>query len=170
MNKSSIVLISICAIFLPIGLFIYAAANHNHGFPWLFFYLWVYGVVLCLIWGICVFRRSWTLGLFSVVVALLQLYLARPAIWPYDCTPWAAHHARQNISLVHSGMTAPEVWERLGLSFYGFSAQVPGSGDPRAYPSNYLLWPGDILFCRWNLTTNPAILLEAHFKNSLNDP
>ncbi|MEI7534071.1 MAG: hypothetical protein WCK57_06840 [Verrucomicrobiae bacterium] len=169
MSKSSSILISLCAVFIPIALFVWFAASHSYGVPWLPFYLWVYGAVLCLIWGIYIFRRRWTLGLVCIVVALLQLYIARPVVWPYDCTPWAAHRARQNIGLVHPGMTAPQVWKTLGLSVYRFSPRTNGSGNPHAWPSNYLLWPGDILFCRWNLTTNPAVLLEAHFKSSLND-
>jgi hypothetical protein len=169
MSKSFTILVSICAIFLPIGLLFWFAASRSFRFPYLPFSLWIYGVVLYLAWGVYVFRRNWTLGLICVVVALLQLALARPAVWPYHCTPWAAHRARQNIGLVHPGMTAPQVWETLGLSAYRFSAHVTGSGDPHGYPANYRLWPGHILYCRWNLTTNPAVLVEARFKNSIGD-
>jgi hypothetical protein len=98
-----------------------------------------------------------------VILALvcMVLYLL---FWPYHCTPWAAHRARQRIGLLHPGMTDTEVWKILGLSAHRFRAHVSGSGDPRGYPANYLLWPGDTLFCRWNLTTNPPVLVEACFK------
>jgi hypothetical protein len=99
-----------------------------------------------------------TVVLAAVCVLLYLMF------WRYDCTPWAAHRARQNIGLVHRGMTDAQVWETLGLTSYHFPAHVSGSGNPRGYPANYLLWPGDTLFCRWNLTTNPPVLVEAYFK------
>jgi hypothetical protein len=66
--------------------------------------------------------------------------------------------------MVHTGMTAPDVWKTLGLSGYGFHARTSGSGDPHGWPSNYRLWPGYTLYCCWNLTTNPPVLLEARFR------
>jgi hypothetical protein len=108
-------------------------------------------IIICILGGVVFYCVYWPIG------------------GPYHCTAWVAHRARQRIDLVHPGMTAPQVWSTLGLSIYMFPAHVTGSGDPHAYPANYLLSPGDILYCRWNLTTNPPVLLEARFKNRLED-
>jgi hypothetical protein len=102
-------------------------------------------------------------------VIFMWWLIFRPFVWPYDCTPWAAHRARQNISLIHPGMTAPQVWETLGLTSYKFPTHCSGSGPPNAWPINYQLWPGDCLFCRWNNTTNPPILVIGYMKNSIDD-
>jgi hypothetical protein len=67
-------------------------------------------------------------------------------------------------------MSESQVFDTLGLSSYGFRAHVSGSGDPQSYPANYVLWPGDVLYCRWNLKSNPPVLVGARFKNSLDDP
>jgi hypothetical protein len=31
------------------------------------------------------------------------------------------------------------------------------------------LWYHEILFCRWDLTKRPAVLVEAHFKKHIDD-
>jgi hypothetical protein len=107
--------------------------------------------------------------IFYAVVGILLLLYLKPLFWRYDCTPWAAYRARHRIDLVHPGMTESEVFQTLGLSFYGFHAHVSGSGNPHSYPANYLLWPGVILYCRWDLTTNPPIARVVRFKQSLDD-
>ena len=107
--------------------------------------------------------------IFYAVVGVILLLFLKPLFWPYHCTPWAAYRARQRIDLVHPGMTESEVFQTLGLSFYRFRAHVSGSGNPHNYPANYLLWPGVILYCRWDLTTNPPVLGGAKFKYNLDD-
>ena len=106
--------------------------------------------------------------IFYTALAIVALGVFRP-FWHYKCPPWAAYRARHRINLVHPGMTDSQVFQTLGLSSYGFSAYVSGSGDPHAYPANYLLWPGDILYCRWDVWCNPPVLVEARFKNRLDD-
>jgi hypothetical protein len=105
---------------------------------------------------------------YTMVVVFLFVFF-KPLVWRYHCTPWAAYRARHRIHQVHPGMTDTQVWETLGLSAYRFRAHVSGSGDPHGYPANYFLWPGDILYCRWNLTSNPPVVIEARFKNGLHD-
>jgi len=107
--------------------------------------------------------------IFYTAFVIFVFVVFRPFFWHYHCTPWAAYRARHCIDLVHPGMTDSQVWATLGLTAYKFPAKVSGSGDPHAYPANYLLWPGDILYCRWNLYSNPPVVVEALFKNSLDD-
>ena len=111
--------------------------------------------------------------IFRVIIysafAAFIFVVFKPFFWRYDCTPWAAYRAQYRADLVHPGMTAPQVWETLGLTSYHFPADVSGSGDPHGYPANYLLWPGVILYCRWDLTTNPPIARVVRFKHSLDD-
>ena len=110
--------------------------------------------------------------IFYTVVALIcvpLLLIVKPLVWRYDRTPWAAYRAKHRVDLVHPGMTESEVFQTLGLSFYGFHAHVSGSGNPHSYPANYLLWPGVILYCRWDLTTNPPVARVVRFKQSLDD-
>jgi len=102
-------------------------------------------------------------------IGILLFTFFAPLIWRYHCTPWAAYRARHRIASVRPGMADTQVWETLGLSSYRFHAHVSGSGDPDGYPANYLLWPGVILYCRWNLTTNPPVVVEARIKHSLDD-
>src|ERR1039458_5528498 len=120
--------------------------------------------------------------IFYSAFAAFLFVVFKPLFWRYDCTPWAAYRAQYRADLVHPGMTAPQVWETLGLTSYHFPAHVSGSGDPHGYPANYLLWPGVILYCRWDLTTiglvrcgrwdlttNPPIARVVRFKHSLDD-
>ena len=80
-------------------------------------------------------------------------------------TPWDAVRAKQNASLVHVGMTDAEVWSTLGLEGYKLPAQTSGSGKRQAWHSFYRLWPGYVIYARWNLTTRPATLIEFKFQN-----
>jgi hypothetical protein len=174
MRKSPPYLISIYVIVLPSIGFSWFFSSHGyyeiHIVP---FILSVYGMVLgvmCVCYG---FRRKLTSGFLRIVAMFFIIsywaLIFRPVVWPYHCTPWAAHRARQNIGLIRPGMTAPQVWETLGLTSYRFPTRRSGSGSPYAWPINYQLWPGDCLYCRWNNTTNPPILVLGIMKNSIYD-
>ena len=170
MRKSPPFLISFCTIVLPIvWLSWFVTSRGYYEFHLVPFILFVYGVILGIIWVVYGFRRSWKLGLERIMVVFFVLLFVglifRPISWPYRCTPWDAHRARQNIGLIHPGMTAPQVWEALGLTSYKFPTRSSGSGPPNAWPINYYLWPGDHLFCRWNNTTNPPILVVVRMEN-----
>ncbi len=84
---------------------------------------------------------------------------------PFRVSPWKAAHARDCVALLKPGMTDTEVWQTLGLSEYHFASHSSGSGSPQAWPIYYRLWPGHVLFLRWNRTTTPPTLVQAAFYN-----
>ncbi|NOS72001.1 MAG: hypothetical protein HOP33_18995 [Verrucomicrobia bacterium] len=73
-----------------------------------------------------------------------------------------ARHAKERIHLLNPGMAAPEVWETLGLSNYR-TPRRSAYLTQDVYSAQYLLSPGEILHCEWNMTTNPPALLKADF-------
>jgi hypothetical protein len=165
---SIFLLVALYAIILPVFFFSWFVTSHRyfeiHVIP---LAVGFYAIIASLVWAIYGFFNKWQLGLARIAVVFFLIVIVKMfRIWPYCGTPWAAHTARQHIALVHPGMTATEVWKTLGLESYDFHTRYSGSGDPRAWPVHYMLWPGNDLFCRWNNTTNPAILVKIHFKSS----
>jgi hypothetical protein len=73
-----------------------------------------------------------------------------------------ARHARERIDFLKQGMTAPEVWNTLELADF----RTPKRSAYRTqdvFTANYLLSPGEILHCDWNMRSNPPTLLKVDF-------
>jgi len=102
-----------------------------------------------------------------LAVTCLILYPALIPLFPFSVTLWTAMQAKKRAPLVHIGMTDAQVWSTLGLTHCGFRAHVSGSGPPDAYPANYVLWPGYVVYARWNLHTKPATLVAFQFRDHL---
>jgi hypothetical protein len=75
-----------------------------------------------------------------------------------------ARLVRERVDTLSPGMPAPEVWANLGLS----SRRTPERSaylTQDVYHVRYLLSPVEFLYCDWDMTTNPPVLLEASYTN-----
>ncbi len=110
-------------------------------------------------------------AVFCGVIFATALYLLLLPILlrlPFRVPPPVAARAKARVNRLKPGMTERQVWSTLGLNGYGFRARVPGgSGPPKAFPMNYVLWPGYVFHARWNLHAQPPTLVEAEFRNRL---
>ena len=109
-----------------------------------------------------------------IIAAVALIFVASISFWAfcrrYPVSPWAAHRARERVVLLHPGMTPDQVGETLGLSHYDFSPRGFISGPPDHMPMNYELWYHDILYCQWDMTKRPWLLVGAKFKKSFYEP
>jgi hypothetical protein len=121
----------------------------------------------------------WSLGHYDamkrkyILIALALVACLSVSAWlfcrQYPVPPWAVFRAQARINLVHPGMTETQFWNTLGLSRYEFFKDAMGSGPPRSFPMNYILGYHQILYCRWDTTQRPMVLVEARFKRHLDD-